>query len=213
MRIFTLAFLGKIFAALFIAVSVLLGFGPKEWAAAVLGTEQPLWVWVIRIALIGGSGLLIWFVFIMPAINAAKIMFPYHYRPQDTDKIPLRRLIPLPVAAQAAYEKLRGRTLSSQKLPAKFADMKYGNTAHPLSWFGVALLGRGAIPLFGYHAPSTILEIVPTNLVKASGHLSDDVNSIKLYGEKEPQYKDLSIKKTDFHKRLKEIESWHGDDI
>jgi hypothetical protein len=41
-RIFTAAFLGKVAAALFIAVCIALGFGPTEWAAMILGTDPTL---------------------------------------------------------------------------------------------------------------------------------------------------------------------------
>lgn len=209
MRIFTLAFFGKLLATFVIAVCMALGFGPAVWADVVLGIEQPLWVWMLRFALISGAVTIVWLVFISPAIRAGKIILTYHYRPDDTDIVPLRRLIPLPEASRLAYEKLRGRTVNARKLPAKFADMKYGGAAFPISWFGTALLGSGAIPLFGHHSPSTVLEIVPQRLVEASGHLSDDANSIKLYAENRPEYEGLFIKKADFNKRLKEIESWH----
>ena len=115
-------------------------------------------------------------------------------------------------AARLAYEKLRGRSVSVQKLPARAADMKYEGEAKPLSWFGYAILGRGDVPVFGLHPPSTKLEIVPKKMTEASGALSDDANSIHYYGEKTPEYISLTIKRADFWRRLKEIKGWHGDD-
>ena len=114
-------------------------------------------------------------------------------------------------AARLAYEKLRGRSVSAQKLPAMAADMKFEGEAQPLSWFGHAILGRGDIPVFGSHPPSTKLEIIPKKMIEASVALSDDADSIHYYGEKTPEYVGLTIKRADFRRMLKEITSWHGE--
>lgn len=41
-KVFVAAFAGKIVAAIFIAICIALGFGPKEWAAMILGVEPTL---------------------------------------------------------------------------------------------------------------------------------------------------------------------------
>ncbi len=145
------------------------------------------------------------------AAGSSGFIFTWRYRPEDRDWVPFRRTILLKEAARLAYEKLRGRSVSAQKLPAMAADMKFEGEAKPLSWFGYAILGSGDIPVFGSHPPSTKLEIVPKKMTEASGALSDDVNSIHYYGEKIPEYISLTIKRADFRRRLKEITSWHGD--
>ncbi len=138
------------------------------------------------------------------------LILTWQYRPEYRDWAPARRMITLATAAQLAYEKLRGRSVSAQKLPAKFADMKFEGEAAPIGWFGTAILGRGEIPVFGRHPPSTKLEIVPKGMTKASG-LSDDASSLKSFGAKAPEYEGLIIKRVDFLRRLKVIESWHGE--
>jgi len=212
-RAFWSGFAGKIVGALFIAACSVLGVGAEKWVTALMGTSAIGWVWLARAGFLALAIFVLWGVFIRPAFAGLKIIIPWHYRPEDTDWAPLRFIIPLEIASQRAYEKLRGRTLSSQRLPAKFADINFSDEqAKPISWFGLAILGRGSIPVFGIHPPSSLLEIVPKNLIEAAGHLSDNANSISYYGKSRSEYEKLFIKKSDFKKRLKEIESWHGDD-
>src|SRR6266852_4092774 len=79
-RVFAGAFLGKITAALFVAICVALGFGPTEWAAMILGVE-PSWI---------GRAV---FVFLAVA-TIVSLLSPYWRRP---------RLL-ISDAAQQAYE-------------------------------------------------------------------------------------------------------------
>ncbi len=192
-------------------------------AAESVAVQAPSWVGLTLAGTVGLLAMTIWEVakyrgwfsgqpFARSRIRTVRpaFVFTWHYRPEDRDWVPFRRTILLKEAALLAYEKLRGRSVSGQKLPAMAADIKFGGEAKPLSWFGHAILGRGDIPVFGAHPPSTELEIVPKSMTKASGALSDDANSIHYFGEKTPEYIDLTIKRVDFRRRLKEITSWHG---
>lgn len=207
------AFFGKLLAALFIVICMALGFGPGKWAAVVIGASQTEWIWAARAGFITLAIAVFIVMFIVPAVARSALLFTWQYRPEERDWAPLRRVISLRDAAQLSYEKLRGRTLSAQKLPIKFADMKFEGQSNPVSWLGVAILGRGEIPVFGRHPPSTKLELVPEILVRASGTLSDDADSIHLYGEETPEYESLVIKCRDFSRRLKVVKGWHVENI
>ncbi len=206
MRTFFLAFaggfVGKLTATLLIAIALALSFGPDKWATAMLGLTG-YGVWAARAVLFLFALLLVWGAFLKPPIERGAAIWTWRFRPEDRDRWPWRRLVPLDVAARRAYEKSRGRTPSARQITAQAADTM--SKGQPLSWFGYALLGEGTIPVYGRHPPSTQLEIIPTQMIKGGAALSDDVKTSKRSG-----HTDLAIKRVDFKRRLREIESWHG---
>lgn len=211
MRIFSLAFLGKLAAVLFVAVCSALGFGPDNWAQALMGLDQPVWLLAVRVALIVLAGGVIWMVFLAPAFALSVIICPWLFRPEDNDLMPIRRMILLKDAVGVANEKFRGRTPGQRKISAVMADLDWGSKRNPLRWFGTAIKGGGEIIAFGRRPPSMKMEIIPHFLWK-HGHLLDDVNSIASSYAGEPQYVDIIIKRVDFKKRLKEIKGWDVED-
>lgn len=211
MRIFLSSFFGKLVAVLFIAVCIGLGFGPDEWAKLLIGLESSIWLLIARASFIGVAVAMVWGVFFAPAVAASTIIFPWQFRPEDNDLMPFRRMIAFTKAVAFANEIFRGRTPGQQKISAVMADHEWGSKRDPLGWFGTAIKGGGEIIAFGRRPPSTKLEIIPHSLWE-HGHLLDGANSIASSYAGEPQYVDITIKRVDFKKRLKEIKSWDAED-
>lgn len=211
MHQFLSSFFGKLLAALFIAVCIALGFGPDEWAGLLTGLQSSIWLLAARVSFIGVAVALVWRGFLAPAVAAATIIFPWQFRPEDSDLMPIRRMISFAEAVAFANEKFRGRTPEQQKITAMMADRDWGSKRDPLGWFGTAIKGRGEIIAFGRRPPSTKIEIIPQSLWEHC-HLLDGANSIASSYAGEPQYVDIIIKRVDFKKRLKEIKSWDTED-
>jgi|GEM_PF-5996351 len=200
------SFVGRLVASTFLAVCVVLGVGPDKWAATLVGLEPGAWLWVARTGFLALAGLAAWFAFVAPGLANSTLILTWRYRPEDADIVPVRRMIRMTEAARRAYEKFRGLSVSKQRLPAMAADRL--SDGSPLSWFACALAGSNEIPVYGIHPPSNALELVSAELVRAEGHYSDDANSLSYYDRNDPEYVDLSIKVTDFKKRLNEMSTW-----
>jgi len=112
------------------------------------------------------------------------------------DRLPLRKMISLPDAADKA---MRTTDLAS--------DAARGLDLNPRAWMATALTGDGEIPIFGYRDEWSQLKAIPHNEFK-SGTISEDCTTLKRFGEDKPRYVGLCMKIIDFKKRLAEIRTW-----
>ena len=183
MRIFILAFFGKLCAALFIALCIALGFGPTDWAVLVLGTEEPLWVWALRFVLIVGAGALFWFVFISRT------------KTSSNEPEPENEYIGMKEAATIAYEETRG-TKAAEIAESVNRDDVLGYYAHALF--------NGTTTLYGTHPPSQKLEEIP-NEEYGRCRFEDDYSSLRRHSEQRNIYENVQIKRSDLERRIQEL--------
>lgn len=111
---------------------------------------------------------------------------------------PYRKLISLSEADLIAYEETR------ETLAARISQETPGG---PTSYYAIALVGQGEIPVFGVKPPSRIRIEIPSRDIIGRGSPSDD-NSWSYWGDRSPKYIELKIKETDMKKRIKEVRSW-----
>jgi hypothetical protein len=112
-----------------------------------------------------------------------------------------KRFISLREGALLAYEKTQGSLA---------AGMAEGMPGGPLGWYATALVGqpqREHIPVYATKPPSRKRIVIPSEELPR-GIISDEGRSFKYWGQNEPKYVDLQIKRSYMKKRIKEIRTW-----
>ena len=116
-----------------------------------------------------------------------------------SDIWPFRRRIPLERAAQLAYERLK--------------DDRWGKAARKfqpegiLAYMAAAIVQRGKeVIVYGIRQPSEKLERIPPEEFQR-GVITAGGSIFERYGEREPFYTDLHIKRVDLKRRLAEMKN------
>ena len=199
------AFVGRCLAVLFIAIGAALGFGPPLWAETLIGIPLGEWIWAVRVGLYSLTLFLIWIVWVAPALANSTLIYTWQYRPEDSDWVPFRRLIPMKDATQIARDKVAGSYHAL--LAESFA--KDGNNEGVFSYFAHAIEQNGKIQLYGKKVGSRVYERIPKEEMPSFGFENNGA-SIRRHIDKLPLFTEVALKHCDFYRRLKALKKEGG---
>ena len=114
------------------------------------------------------------------------------------DRLPFRRIVPLGDAARTAYEQTQGTMM------AKVAERL--SKQDVLGYFLHALTGLEGVQIFGTRPHSTKLEPITSDSFN-SGSFTDGGSTFKLYGQDQPRYTNLAIKKSDVRRFVRKTKT------
>jgi len=111
--------------------------------------------------------------------------------------------IPLKDAARIAYEKTLNTSVSAM------AERLGKDSGGTLSYYAIALIQDSPdspVQIFGTRPPSTKLEAIPHNKVRA-WRFSDDLTALE---SRRREFENLQVRRRDLTRKIKEIQSWAG---